>query len=377
MDKQEQVRDIPTIVRKNLDVEHIMLAACCYGIHGLGEENLHKIFSMLVATDIHRCPNQLRSAVEYLHYYEGLDCGICLGDMMGSDFAESDGKWYVNEILQSQKPFYTVLGNHDLGNSAKFSISATPKMSFEKFILPLKKQVGVSDLDRPYYKIVWEKYKIALIVLNAYDAPDILDEDGNYAVSRGKEMILQEQTDWLIQALQEIPAEYHLMVALHSYCFPHTTVDCDWTQDEKNLGQDFDCYGQLPDIIDAWKHGKALSKRYTPRAFQRLLSDLVVDCDFSARGKGDFVGYFVGHTHYDIIARSETYPDQNIVCFASSAFDTWQNYNTDLPRTKGTKSEDLLTVVSVHTQKRQIRLVRIGSNCTLDLVDRTKMIISY
>ena len=72
------------IIEKNRDVEHIMHASCQYGWHAGGEINPHKQFAMLVTTDIHGCDKQFDSAIEYLNYYDALDCGICLGDIQHS-----------------------------------------------------------------------------------------------------------------------------------------------------------------------------------------------------------------------------------------------------------------------------------------------------
>ena len=69
----------PLIVERNKDVEHILYASCQYGSHGFGQQNRIKLFAMLATTDIHTSSRQLQSAVDYLNYYEPIDCGICLG----------------------------------------------------------------------------------------------------------------------------------------------------------------------------------------------------------------------------------------------------------------------------------------------------------
>ena len=173
-----------SIIQRNRDVEHIMLASCQYGCHGFGKENFKKNFCMLVAADIHGCQKQLASAIEYLNNYPALDSGICLGDIQPADFS-SDNSWYIEEVKKAQKEFFTVLGNHDLGNSKKAALSATSQKAFEKFILPLNTQMGLTEVQTPYYVKFFKKYKIALLVLNNYDQPDYLDEEGNYRISRG------------------------------------------------------------------------------------------------------------------------------------------------------------------------------------------------
>lgn len=372
-------KKIPLIVEKNKDVEHIMLASCQYGYYGLGVANATKLFTMLVTTDVHGCQKQLNSAIDYLNYYEAIDCGITLGDMQPANFSESDGTWYVEPVLRSEKDFYTVLGNHDNGNSANVRISATPQMAFEKFIRPTKEKIGIDGLDKPYYLKLIDKYKIALIVLDNYDAPDTLNEEGNYAVCRSKDIFSQAQADWFVSALNSIPKEYHLIIAQHCYPYSAITEVGAWSQE--NITYDAkNPYGNndmISDILNAWIHGAALEAEYAPIAQKEILPTLQVKCDFTARGEGIFVCYLTGHHHYDAIAKSEKYPNQKVISLASTANDLWQNHCSDLPRALGTKAEDLFTVFSVHTQKRQIRLVRIGSNFTMDMQERTYKVMEY
>lgn len=375
----KQTKEMPLIVLRNRDVEHIMHTSCGYGHHGYGERNYEKQFSMLVTTDVHECTEPLQSAIEYLNYYDALDCGICLGDMQARNFVETDGRWYTDTVAQSKKEFYTVLGNHDVGNSKDIAIAGTSQMAFEKFVLPCADKIGIPNLTTPYYVKTFDRYKVVMIVLNNYET-EAMGTDGNFALSRGLESYSQTQLTWLADTLQNIPQGYHLVIAMHSFCYETETVECAWSQPNKQIkpspktpyfGADI-----LPDMLQAWIHGEKLCKTYAPQD-SGLFPTLSVECDFTARGRGEFVCYLIGHHHMDIIARSKTYPNQKIVCLASTANDTWQNYECDLPRAEGTKAEDLLTVFSLCPQKRQIRLVRVGSNVTMDMTDRTYTAILY
>lgn len=369
-----------SVLLRNKDVEHIMLASCQYGFHRFGKSNPKKLFCMLAITDIHRCTKQLESAIDYLNYYDAIDCGICLGDMQGANFSESDGTWYTNVVNCSKKEFYTVLGNHDLGNSVERMISATPKMAFDKFIRPVKERIGIANLEEPYYVKIFDKYQIALFVLNTYDMPDTIDEQGNYKYHRGLEVFSQTQLDWLISMLNNIPQGYHVIIAMHNFRDRRKSISCNWTQTEAEIDNRCDppAYGNvhiLPSIIHAWINGEKFMQEYPAK--MRGVPTLKVDCDFTKRGKGDFICYLCGHRHMDIMAVDAKYPTQRIVYLASSAMDLWQNFECDLPRAQGTKAEDLFTIVSVHTEKRQIRLVRIGSNYTMDLKERTSIVLDY
>ena len=369
------------IILRNKDVEHIMLASCKYSFYGFGEKKPEKNFCLLALADIHNGKAQLASAVDYLNYYDAIDCGISLGDMQGANFAESDGSWYTSEVQRAQKPFYTVLGNHDLGNSERMDISATKQMAFDKFFAPVKKQIGIDGLSTAYYVKYFDNYKIALIVLDNYDVPDDLNENGDFAIPRGREAFSQKQFDWLIKPLAEIKSDYHVMIAMHDFRDRKKPLACAFTHEDvkADVRQEAVLYGNshiLPSIINAWINGEKLCAEYLPCEGIKL-PILRINCDFSKRGKGNFICYLCGHLHCDVIAVDEKYENQHIVCLAPAAMDFSRNCHSDLPRAEGTKSEDLLTTVSVDTKTREIRLVRIGSNYTTGLKERSCFVKRY
>lgn len=387
------MKNIPRIVEMNRDKEPLVQASCFYGRHAWGVRNAGKQFAMLAVSDIHRSLDRLEAAIEYLNYHDVLDCGINLGDIQGSNFSEVDGKWYTDCILKSQKPFFTVLGNHDVGESTRAEISATSQRAFEEFILPTAPVMGDGDCTRPYYARVFDTYKLVLICMDAYDAPDARDENGDFIIDRGEILFSQAQLDWLIKTLSTIPADYHLLIALHAFPFGSSFVDCSWSQkdifrtDGTSLYNEnmqrlvrITPYGEaapLADIVNAWKHGGALQRDYVPCNYKEILPVLHISCDFTKRGEGFFAAYLIGHHHRDAYATCDRYPDQNVIALPASALDDGQNYCSDLPRVRGTRTEDVITVVSVCTDYRQIRLVRIGSDTTFDMRKRDFFIIHY
>lgn len=364
------------IFTRNMDVEHIVNAAANIGHYACGRQ-VDKRFALLISTDIHISYPQMRNIIEYLNGMDALDAGICLGDLQGGDYAESDGTWYTKIVKQAEKPFFTVIGNHDGGNSAAAAISGTKEQVFNKFIAPVKEKIGIAELDKTYYAINFDEYKITLIVLDNFDVPDKRNAAGDFAISRGVEHIGQQQADWLVNTLSNIPEGYHLIVARHSYPNEAIAIPCTWTTENRNLtiGAVNGNTEMIPDIIDAWINGKSLKREY-----RTVISDLTpvgVEADFEHRGKGAFVGYIIGHEHIDWQGKSKKYPDQKIYCFASSASDGWQNYCSDLPRLKGTKAEDCFTVFVVDRARRQVILVRVGSNITNTMVNRTFLTLPY
>ncbi len=371
-------KNIPPIVERNKDVEHIMLASMIYGVNGRGRKNVGKLFSLLAVADVHQSYAQMENAIDYLNYYDAFDLGISLGDMQAGSYSDSDGLWYRDALRRASKPFLTVLGNHDGGNYGEYRESGTPRLTFEKFIRPNAERIGIDGLDRAYYSKRFDDYKIAIIVLTNYDYPDTLDSKGDYAVDRSYEVYSQEQVYFLIQTLADLPQDYHLLLCAHSHPYKKLVEPCCFSQmREYGTNNPYGNDNLIPDIIDAWMHGKALKKSYPPEILKEYLPTLSVDCDFSARGEGSFVCHLVGHYHCDFIGRNEKHRDQRLISLAAAANDDYQNYGFDLPRALGTKAEDLLTAISIHTEKRQIRLVRIGSNFTVDMTERTYHVVDY
>lgn len=368
-----------SIFDRNKDVEHIVNAAAGVGRYGLGGV-FPKRFALLVGTDFHRCQKQVINAVDYLNGMEALDACINLGDTQGSNYTENDGSWYYMAVNKTEKPFYTVIGNHDGGNSAQKEISGTKAEVMNKFIASTRTAMHMPALDKTYYSVRFEEKNITLIVLDNYMAPEQRNEAGDFELSRAAECLNQEETDWLIQTLNEVPEGDHVLIARHSYPDSAEAVHCCWTQQGSLITSACPPYGAceiVPDIVDAWMNGSTLRKTYAPLPGWPNVPTLTAEADFTARGKGIFIAYLIGHTHRDTLGKSAVYPRQNIICFASSANDDWQNHDSDLPRMRGTKAEDCLTVAAADTEKRRLHLVRVGSCITSDLVERKYITVSY
>ena len=366
------------IIDRNKDVEHIVHAASNYGKDG---DKYEKCLSLLVSTDIHGDADILENMITYLNGTDALDGGICLGDIQPMTYGDNDGTWYTDIVNTSEKNFYTVLGNHDIGVWNGYEGNGTDELAFDKFIAPTAEKIGITELTTPYYSITYDNYNTVIIVLNNYDAPDVTDENGEFVISRDNELYSQAQIDWFIQTLADVPTDYHVVVAMHSVGFVYTIVDSNFTHNNDDYGLEMQYpYGSnniIPDIINAWKNGTALTESYEPVEYTDILPTLTVECDFTARGKGEFVCYLVGHDHTDKIMRCAKYEDQLIVSLVTSACSDYHVEHSDLPRVKGTKTEDALTVFCVDTEHRLIKLVRIGSNVTNELEDRTFIAISY
>ena len=380
-ENQIAVETVDWIVEWNADVKPYVDASCSYGINAFGEKNHYNKFCMLVSTDLHRDDNRLSSAVEYLNAIDSIDAGCCLGDMQASNYADNDGTWYTSIVNQSEKPFYTVIGNHDIGNTNLTSKSATTSQAFEKFIQPTLSKVGLPDLNKTYYSVDNIEHKITTVVLNAYDTPDTLLDNDTFSVNKKVEAYSQAQLDWLIGTLNDVPSDWTVVVLTHNFYDEANPIECNFTTPGKNIGENSSSYGAvniIPDIVQAWIEGTPINETYEPKSeYSQYLNDLQVNADFSTRGTGNFACYISGHVHFDVISKCTKYPNQLICTFLSSSSDDWQNFASDLPKVEGTKTIDTLTTIAIDTELRLINLVRIGSNVTRRMVKRDMISLSY
>lgn len=367
------------IAERNEDVLPLIQSAARYGYNGNGAFNVSKQLTILATTDIHRSTNRYQEALNYMDFMPLIDFGICLGDMQGGNFVENDGTWFVKPINAALKKFFPVIGNHDAGNSNSTADSATKSEQFAKFFAPVLARLGLTGLSKTYYSVNTD-YGVTMIVLDCHDVPDTKTDATTFAVSRKVIGYSQEQVDWLISTLAAVPVGNHVIVAVHNMLDPATMVEGAWTQTghmNEGHGNDTGDYpDMIPAIIDAWQRGTTLSKTYTPETIVAQPT-LTVNANFTARGEGVFAGYLRGHSHGDYIAKMTNYPTQNVYCFAATAHDGWQNGTSDLPRVTNDKTEDCITAVAVDKVARKVKLVRIGSNVTFDMVRRDMIAIPY
>lgn len=330
-------------------------------------------FGALICTDIHGDYSRMENMIYYLNNFDGIDIGACLGDIVLSNYAE-DATWYTSLVNKSKKPFITVLGNHDLGNSSDISISGTNNMAFNKFIKPTLKKIGNKLIDKPYYFTDYNKYGIRVITLNCFDNPDDISNN-KYLYSRGRYYFSQEQLEWLINTLNSVPNGYHVMIFMHGFGdVPNVENDNFFNSD---LGHKLGWYDGndaklLYGIVDAWQNASTFSGTY-----MRSTPNVSICADFTNREKGTFIGYFTGHEHSDIIGTVQGYERQKVFVFCTASSIRAFNNTNDLVRVIGEKSENALTAVFIDKNKRKVILYRIGADLTYSGKQRIFDTVTY
>jgi len=316
-----------------------------------------KQFCLLVAGDCHTDYVRPLSIIEFLNSIDAFDAGIMLGDMAGSNF-ESSIDHYAEAIVHTQKPFLTVLGNHDIGNAPS---DEAIYQKFGGFIQYADLAEGEAVSGKCYYHKDFADQKIRIIVLDQYE----IKHDGYICYT-------QDQIDWFVDVLADTPSDYGVIIAEHTNpCYTMTynldlsVTSSTWKQSEKaNTYMSGDI---IPDIVNAWINGTSLTQTYS-YTFDDPPTAVSVDADFTERGEGEFITYMGGHWHMNMLGYPTNYSDQPD--FHVPACGLTAAVQGDMPRREGTVSEDSFCAFAVDRDNKTVKVFQLGAHYTKDAINR-------
>ena len=400
-------KEIPEIVSKNIDIEPIMTAISFSDTKQTGNTLYRKHYlSLLHLSDSHGYANTVEDAFQYADNYKNIDAVIHTGDSQESNyFLNRTENGFSDTVkpyaLKSKKPFLYVIGNHDAGNH--FETSFSEKNLYDYYISDISQKSNyIVGKEKPYYYKDFINEKIRLIVLNEYDNPKVLDNNGKYLFDQWNRFFSQEQVTWLCNILSStkknslngLPNDYSVIIALHQkvYDLDIDTLKSNFSYMKGRTGwkgstgdyKSNQSNNVLRDIIDAFISRSQLNKIYDVdnEAYPYLpLNTYTVNvlADFSDRENSNFICFLSGHTHYDNVGFVKGTKNKmlNIVVTDSANPTTQASYTDDLPRIAGTRSADAFNIISFDIDNKEIKICRIGANCTYDMIERKCTKISY
>lgn len=339
--------------------------------------SLHKLPIFVHTSDLHGDALRFENMMQYADYI-GVDGALVTGDMAGYTGPVSDLK-YIDDIADMHTtPCYPILGNHD----ARDVLTAEGQNAYLEHLMTKNDVVTPQGDTYPtyYYKDLTAK-KIRLIGINLYE--------GNHS-SMGINFS-QTQCEWFIVTLKSTPADYGILVMMHSsekapvlpsgspynaFLQPYTISISSLIMSAYNLiGTPF------ADIIDAFIGRTSRSVSYTTDG-----TAVTVTADFtSGVNEGvEFIAYVNGHYHTDNIGYSPntTYPQLNLnVCCGISVYGSGTYHqladNSDLPRDAEGATQDCFNLYAIDRRNGVVRVAKIGSNITADLTERKMLAIPY
>lgn len=168
----------PKIYNRNLDKVATLSAMCQYRKTLVAPK---KDYQKLLCTDIHTDKTALSNAIDALNSFETIDALFFLGDITGSFYEPGFINTFNELCTKAEKPFYTVVGNHDVGNTKYVGACASHEQVYESFVKPM---VDAGHLTQgeysegiPYWYHDDATYKVRLIGLYEYDDPMDFDDE--------------------------------------------------------------------------------------------------------------------------------------------------------------------------------------------------------
>jgi hypothetical protein len=254
---------------------------------------------------------------------------------------------FLNNTCEADR--FVIIGNHDDGSGRYHNPAIVGKDDFvkeEQFKTIYRTRELLNDEIREdgslyFYKDYADK-KIRLIGLWTHDI-DENDYDSNTGYINyprwSTDTFRQKQVDFLVNALQTTPTDYHVII------FGHCPLWTDWNK-SISLTPNHDI---IKGLLNAFVNGSYYNITSSETDFP-----LTIDVDFSSHGAGNLVGYFAGHTHRELI--------EDIGNFKSVHFQDSIGYSDEAAasQVRNSVKEDALSLVEVDTSKRTVTIKGLG-----------------
>lgn len=276
---------------------------------------------------------------------------INTGDLVADRFDDSFDTT-ANSINSLEKPCYITLGNHDV-NHAPSTLDI-----WNKYFATTNEHNGLTT-EKTYYSVNFSVAKVKCIFLDQYDNADYSDAD--HSIHGGN--LSEEQLNWFAQELQNaIDNKYHVVIFMHCITAKTSPKDVNpkFTDYIRNdlMYTKSEC---VTKIVQAFMDGSSTSFVYNNKNYS-----------YSFTGKGNFVSYFTGHTHWDVSGYLTDYPNQYFVtttqCSSSGPYNGWISNN---------RLKFVCNYVSIDTENRKLSIYRCGNQETRWGENRDKFTIMY
>ena len=288
---------------------------------------------LLHFSDIHGDATELQRMVDFQNEYASLiDDSICTGDVVALRWSSDFDYWGA---VDGAENILLAIGNHDVLTDTSgwdWTQRATQSEQYNRYFAPSISGWNCTYTSgKTYYYKDYSEKGIRLIVLNC-----MLTGNDDTA-----------QLAWLNTVLADAKTNnYSVVVANHYMVANAEKIECNFSSLDKGVGNDV-----------------------LPLAYLSAIQDYI-------DGGGKFICHICGHTHWDLIVKSTTYPDQ--LCVVIDALSRSQgNQYSDTQRTDATKSQDLANLITFDTSSGVIKIIRIGASIDHYLREKNCITINY
>ena len=286
------------------------------------------------------------------------DFAIITGDILPSTET-------IEYMASSKKPVLLVIGNHD-------AYDKYGQTGFRKNVMD---KVGNPSIIYPndsacYYHIDFHKngHSLRVIALDQYE----IDTEGKSSTYYS--VISQKQINWLIDLLNK-SEQFDGIVLLMHQGFGNASIGVrnktntndfislfakNYTKGYYHMGNNNPTL--IPRILNAYISGENLNGEKYSSGFGKR--EIEVKTNFS-EPHYNFVGYFGGHIHMDLIEYLPYMKNQLQVLMAYSGEGTGSNFN-DLKKSTSGKDSYNFNYNVFDCKMRELKIYRIGANVKVD-----------
>ena len=326
--------------------------------------------AFLHISDTHGSDRSLEPACGFLNM---TDCSF--GLLSGDIDATSEMK---DMLLSCTKPFLMIPGNHDAyddGGEHKFRTRMLDPMQDINNVIFGAEQCNYWHRD--FYKA---GYSLRVIGIDQWQT-----DHYSHKERESPSILTQEQIDWFIQVLKDSYDFDGIIIMIHEG-FGNATVgqrDTNVTNDfisiyAKDYENGYDYAGVyntliIPDIVEAYLTGENLAAKGYMNA--NYLDKVTVTTDF--QGPHDnFIAYFGGHAHWDMVEHLKDYPRQLQSLVAYGGYRTGSSLN-DLVKTVNGEFSFTINLNMIDFKNRTITIKRLGSTIKVDGTKREQISFTY
>jgi len=376
------------IVELNRDIQYIVESSSAYNGVLNTEKTQHRYLTLLHGTDHHADATNFARMQEYAKNFDIIDAVIVTGDVvLENGWSSTFETTYGDHYADAEKPCLFVQGNHDIfmpPSVSSYNGFPNTVAGFDaRYISPYATFNGITqgNTGSGYWHKDFIDYKIRIIGINEYEMPRIQgDSESQWKYNPWNRYISQAQANWLVSMLNSIQSGWSVIILMHQlidnitqytnnkFNSPQGETSTDYMEAQDHI---------IQNIVDAFISKSTITKTYTNTvgASSSEIPDVTVNADFTS-ANGDFICYIGGHTHWDRIGQSSVATNKQVDVVLTTSGTTKQNYD-DLYRVIGEKSQDCLNVYVFDTDKKKIRIIRVGANCTLNMTWRDIESVSY
>lgn len=324
--------------------------------------------SFMHISDTHGSSISVKAMVEALNK-SSCDFGIITGDILPD--------LYMQDVINSsQKPIFLVIGNHDAYND--YYYEGKGQYGFRKTVIDNNitvKNLNFGDNKANYYYYDYSKggYILRIICLDQFEL------DAVARLGLDDVIMSQKQIDWFINVLSNSYQVDGIIILIHegfgnskkgarNINYTNNFISCLAV----NYGNSYDFNGDfdpfvIPDIVEAYQTGKNISNQIYSSGIDD--SPIHVTTNFGEIKNQNFIGYFGGHLHWDVVEFMQSFPNQLLVLMAYSGNGLGGNYN-DLIKSDDGKSSYNINLNILKFDDQLFEIYRLGAQQTVSGVER-------